>query len=326
MSKIKNGEGIKESKINSESLHNPNHSSNSCKPRITVISDEFSMNLEKILKYISKRGLKYVELRGISLRRPMRVRAKRIGKYTNEELEALKGLLSEYGIKVSCLGSPLFNHNFPRNEAEKEAMLRDFRRYCDVAVILGCGIIRAFSFRPDPVNLERSYNAESNSEFYKQFKYICGFFREVGEIASEYGVKVGLENEPGLFGDNVDNSIKLIEGINHGSIGLLWDPGNMWRHGIDEDAESMKRMYKYVIYSHIKDVGMNKKGRRYHVVNGTGIVPYEEYFRDILEGGYDFYFSVETHMHGLKWRNSVKCLDGLIELLGKAGWDISDYK
>jgi hypothetical protein len=62
------------------------------------------------------------------------------------------------------------------------------------------------------------------------------------------------------------------------------------------------------------------------VVNGQGIMPYVQIFKDMLECKYNSFFSVETHMHGLRrWRNSVNCLNGIIDLLGKAGWDTSEF-
>ena len=284
-----------------------------------------------MLKYLKYRKIKYVELRDVSIKNPIKIKRKRIGKYSNEELKLIKQLLNQYEIEVSCLSSPLFNHDFPKNSNEKESMIAEFKRYCEIANILNSNIIRTFSFKPNPWNIERVYYSDQNTtnlnsdlkgNFYNQFKYICAFFKEIGDIAKNYGVKVALENEPKLFGNNVENSIKLIEEINHPSIGLLWDPGNMWRHYMDENPQQMKKMYKYVIYSHIKDVGTTKKGRRFHCVNGSGIIPYVEFFKDILELGYEFIFSVETHMHGFKWRNSVKCLDGLIKLLKQANWNV----
>jgi sugar phosphate isomerase/epimerase len=290
------------------------------KPKITAISDEFSGRLSKVVKYLQKRGLRYVELRGVAL---PGFKWKRPGDYTDEEILFVKNCVKKYEISVSALGSPLFNRNPPKTDAEISDALNKITRNCEVANKLECKHIRIFSFHPNPPNVTRDYD-NKDSEFMKQFLHISGFLRKAADIAEKYNVYLAMENEPGLFGDTADNGIRLIKAINSNHAGLLFDPGNMWKYLDDEPPEMMKKMYPYTIYAHIKDVGVGKDNKRIHVVNGLGIMPYVQVFKDMLKSNYDSFFSVETHMHGLRrWRNSVNCLNGLIDLLGKAGWDVS---
>ncbi|MHA1821989.1 MAG: hypothetical protein ACTSVC_16060, partial [Promethearchaeota archaeon] len=66
-------------------------------PKITAISDEFSQDLEEVLKYLKSRNVKFVELRDVW--------RKRIHKLPQSSLEEVKELLEKYGFKVSALGS-----------------------------------------------------------------------------------------------------------------------------------------------------------------------------------------------------------------------------
>lgn len=292
------------------------------KPKITAISDEFSGRLSKVVKYLHKRGVEYVELRGVAL---PGFKWKRPGDYTESEIQFVKDCVKKYDISISALGSPLFNKDIPKTESDVSIGLEKIARYCEIANKLNSQYIRIFSFHPSPSNITRDYE-DTNSEFMKQFQFVSNFLRKAGDIAEKHGVYLALENEPKLFGDTAENAIRLIKSIGSKHVGLLFDPGNMWRHFDDEPPEMMRSMYPYTIYAHIKDVGVSKDGKRKHVVNGKGIVPYVQVFKDMLESNYDSFFSVETHMPGLRrWTNSVNCLNGLIDLLGKAGWDISQF-
>jgi len=303
-------------------------------PKITAITDEFSANIEKTLKYLHKRNLEYCELRNVSLR-SKGVEFKRIGKHTDASLAKIESTIKEYSFKVSALGSPLFNHLVPKTAEDKNAVFGELKRYFEIANRWDVKFIRIFSFAPNSNEFPRNYN-DPSCEYMKQFQGAVDVLGEAALIAHDHHVKLALENEPALFGGSVDDNIQLIAALDKklgtqvrkDSIGILFDPGNMWRHFDDQPPERMKLLYPNTIYTHVKDVAESKSGKRRHTVNGAknGIMPYVDFFKDMRETGYDSYFSVETHFGGLfRWNNSVKCLEGLISLLGKAGWDVSRW-
>ncbi|MHA1820626.1 MAG: sugar phosphate isomerase/epimerase family protein, partial [Promethearchaeota archaeon] len=204
--------------------------------------------------------------------------------------------------------------------------------------------------KQDLLNLPKVNYDDDNSDFMKELNMVAAFLIDAAKISAAKGKRLALENEPKLFGAGVKGALTLIKKIytlierqdlnnkNNSneelnanrvkqSIGLLLDPGNMYRHNNDVPAEKFKEIYPYVIYTHVKDVGKNIFGLRKHVpiCDKHGLIPYVDIFTDMREFGYDSYFSVETHMAGNKWKNSVKCLNGLIQCLKMAGWDTSPY-
>ena len=77
---------------------------------------------------------------------------------------------------------------------------------------------------------------------------------------------------------------------------------------------------------HVKDVKYDWRKKRRFAINGSGIIPFVEIYSDMLEAGYDSFFSIETHTGGMKWRNSIKSLDGMLSQLKEGGWDTSGFK
>ena len=67
--------------------------------KISGFSDEIDSNIIKQFTVLNKLGISYFEPRGVN--------GKNISQLTDEEAEQLKKHMTEYGIKVSSIGSPI---------------------------------------------------------------------------------------------------------------------------------------------------------------------------------------------------------------------------
>lgn len=70
------------------------------KLKITTINDEISDDLNEVIEFLKKCGIKYVELRTIQ--------KKNLIDYSLSEVEKIRETLSKDGISVSAFASPLF--------------------------------------------------------------------------------------------------------------------------------------------------------------------------------------------------------------------------
>ena len=111
-----------------------------------VLTDEIGQDLEHALVVMEELGLKYVELQSLW--------DKDVTKLTRDELKKVKAIISDRGMKVSCVAARMF-FNLPLRAGPEETCywgsysehLDDLRRAIEIAKELGTGIVRTFSFK-----------------------------------------------------------------------------------------------------------------------------------------------------------------------------------
>ncbi|MEM7128858.1 MAG: sugar phosphate isomerase/epimerase family protein [Chloroflexota bacterium] len=113
-------------------------------------------------------------------------------------------------------------------------------------------------------------------------------FQEIGKIAADEGVTIALEplNRFETFMLNtVDDGVKLMDQVNHPSVGLLLDTFHMH---IEEKsiANAIRRAGKHIKHFHCSE---NDRG-----TVGTGQVAWEETFQALDEINYDGWMVVES--------------------------------
>ena len=67
--------------------------------KISAFSDEYSDSLVEQCKALNTFGIEYMEIRGVD--------GKNISTLDNNQIKEAKRILSEHGIKVSAIGSPI---------------------------------------------------------------------------------------------------------------------------------------------------------------------------------------------------------------------------
>lgn len=100
----------------------------------------------------------------------------------------------------------------------------------------------------------------------------------------------------------------LLEGIDHPSVGVLWDLGHPPRMSGEQPAETYAAIGKRVKYTHVKDAVKDpthphaaSDGWRY-VSPGEGEIPLEESVKILKQGGYDGYLTLE---HEKRWHQDL---------------------
>ena len=103
--------------------------------------------------------------------------------------------------------------------------------------------------------------------------------QQVGDIASEYGVRVILETHPPLF-LNGDVGLATMKKVNHPAIRINYDTANMYFYNKNIDAiAELKKILQYVEGVHLKE--SNKKFQTWYfpgLGEGEGCIDFKSVF------------------------------------------------
>ncbi len=121
----------------------------------------------------------------------------------------------------------------------------------------------------------------------KEYERAIAFFQEMSEIAKQYEIKIAFEPlGPQItnFGGTIQDSLEIIEKVNHPSFTLMLDTSALIREG-KEPAEIIKQMKNKFVYFHLNDP--NELGP------GMGSLDFNPILRSLKEIQYKGWLSVE---------------------------------
>jgi sugar phosphate isomerase/epimerase len=216
------------------------------------------------------------------------------GEVSGQELEAIAATLQQLGLAVSNLNANTANGYFtpppPENTFEPalcnpDPELRAWRqRYSIEALRLGAALgaraVSVTSGHPRAGLLpERSLDLLVES-----LKPIC-------EAAAKYGIKVGIEYEPGLLVERASELAEVIERVGSPELGANLDIGHSWLDG--EVPETAVAVLAGRIWNvHVEDI---RRRKHFHLVPGDGDLPFRRYFSALRQAGYDGFLTVELY-------------------------------
>ena len=195
----------------------------------SAFSDEIDSNFDKQIEAVKALGIGMIELRGVD--------GKSFIELTDDEAYAVKAKLDANGITLSALGTPIGKMNV---DGDFEAHLKLLDRIMDIGDILGCKVLRMFSFYP----------ADGMSD--NEFKSVA--FEFVGILldkADERGFILCHENEKDIFGCSPERELELMEHFG-GRLKAVLDPGN-FAFCFEDASKGYPLLKDYIHYFHIKD-------------------------------------------------------------------------
>jgi len=241
--------------------------------RLSVITDEVSQDLSRVVRFAVRHGLDGLEIRTLWGLRPHELLS-RAGELRRELLRA--------GLEVCAIASPVFKSSLHSDEEFREH-LEILDRCIGLAKALDTSIVRVFTFW-------RTGRLEDALE------RIVERFGMAVDAASGEGVVLAVENEPST---HVNNGLRLrqfLEALGRpGVVSGVWDPGN---DVLDPEGETpFPDGYSHVrglfVHVHVKD-GRRVDGGVFTPV-GDGDVDWAGQIRQLLRDGYKGYLSLETH-------------------------------
>jgi sugar phosphate isomerase/epimerase len=239
---------------------------------LTGFADEISPELDEQLNTLVDESMRYMEVRSVWNTNVLDL--------TDEELEKVKSVASERGIRTSSIGSPIGKVSITETF---EPHLERFRRALHTARVMEAPYVRIFSFFiPDGQDPNR-YRDEV-------LERIGAFARE----AEDSGITLLHENEKDIYGDVPSRCVDLMTQIDSPSLRAAWDAANFVQCGVTHPyAEGYDPLRPFIEYVHVKDA----------LVDSAQVVPAGEGDGEIREtisalraSGFGGFFSLEPHL------------------------------
>lgn len=192
--------------------------------KLCAFADEAAVSLDGQIEALKRNNIDLIELRGID--------GVNVSKITLEDAEDYAKRLSEAGIRVWSIGSPIGKIKLSDNV---EAHMELLSHVCRLAKVFGTDKIRMFSFY----------------EAYGEEERVFSLLQRMVEIAESHGVKLYHENEKKIYGDTAERVLKIMENVK--GLYYVYDPANFIE--VNEDSSyTLDTLHSKTDYFHIKDV------------------------------------------------------------------------
>jgi L-ribulose-5-phosphate 3-epimerase len=258
---------------------------------IAAITDEFSPDLTTAVQSMREVGMTAAELRMVF--------GKNIIDLTDEELDRAQKIVTDQGLKIISIASPLLKCVLPNAPAidsrfqqdifaskhafEDQARLTD--RAFEIARRTGARIVRVFSYW-------RTVEPE------KCFDRIVAALGGLAEKAAKHDLIIGLENEHACNIATGAETANVLEAISHPNLKVVWDPCNALVSGENPFPEGYRRMAAdRIVHVHAKDCFVTNHTPTFGALGECGI-DWKGQIRALVNDGYKGYISLETHWPG----------------------------
>lgn len=215
---------------------------------------------------------------------------------THQELEVILTTLSKSGLKVSNVNAncttgyyanpppePFFEPSLNNPDETLRRWRIEYTKKClDFAKEVGAANISITSGRPLP-----GCPPEVGLELFQES--LC----EILEYAHKVDVQVGIEYEPGLLIENVEELAHLLQEIDSPYLGANLDIGHATVVG-ESVPDVIRRLMPRIFNLHVEDI---KKRKHYHLIPGTGDINFKEIIKALRQCGYSRFLTVELYTY-----------------------------
>ncbi len=139
---------------------------------------------------------------------------------------------SSHNLSMESVGTYIHAHN-----------IEEVKQCFETAQAIGAKSIR---FNTDFYNNKINYQKQIN-QLKKQYEKVC-------KLAQKYQVKALLETRVGQLTPTITKAMKVLEGLPHESVGILWDPANQVEEGLEDYQMAIDTAGKYLAQIHIKNL------------------------------------------------------------------------
>ena len=197
---------------------------------LSSFADEYNADPRLNLAFLKREGVRYIEPRFIG--------GKNVADLTECEAKEYKGLLEEFGVSASAIGSPIGKINLAD---DFDAHIEKAKRCFANANILGASLIRMFSFY---LREGESRNDARGEVIEKLGKLL--------DVADSFGVTLCHENEAKIYGETPEYCLDLMKSFG-GRLKAVFDMGNFVLDGCRPFPDGYELLKDYIAYFHIKD-------------------------------------------------------------------------
>jgi sugar phosphate isomerase/epimerase len=238
---------------------------------LSGFSDEIDQDFATQCEVVTGLGLRYIEIRSAWGTNILDLDA--------DQLATVQQLLTQHGLRVSSIGSPIGKIAITDDFAPH---LERMRHAAEVARLLEAPYIRLFSFFIPEGDDPDDHRDE-----------VITRMRAIAEVAEEAGVIAVHENEKEIFGDIPRRCLDIVTTVDSPHLKLAWDPANYVQCGVKPFSEGYADLRPHTVYIQIKDA---RSADSSVVVAGAGDGEVPETIRALREDGFDGFFSLEPHL------------------------------
>ena len=246
---------------------------------LSGFADEYSADFSEQLAAMRSFGIDYVEVRGVD--------GKNVSTLTPAEVRVMKEKLTNYGMGVSAIGSPIGKIKL---DGDIDGHFEMARRVFESANELGAKYIRMFSFyAPEGKNI-----LDFKGEVYERLGTLS-------DLAKAHGVVLCHENEAEIYG-SVPERCREIHDTFGGKIKTVFDMGNYVLEGVEPYPKAYGMLKDSIAYFHIKDALYEGA----IVPPGKGAASIKEILADHVKyASEDFFVSIEPHLQLFSGLNAL---------------------
>lgn len=142
---------------------------------------------------------------------------------------------------------------------------------------------------------------DGSTPFPELFDRARDAYAEIQTVAADHGVKAAIETHNGLISPSASAARRLLEGLDPEWIGVLHDPGNMVREGMENWKMGIEMLAPYIAEVHVKDLAWFRDDGEWHcdlTPLGEGMVDWPAVVGALREVGYDGYLTDENFLPG----------------------------
>jgi sugar phosphate isomerase/epimerase len=204
-------------------------------------------------------------------------------KLSDEQVSAVRKLCDEYGVKVSCLGSPIGKTPILDSIEREETNLK---RLFEIGRAVGTRRIRIFSFYPPDTSTNAGYDAYVDQS--------AARLARLTALAAKEDFLLLLENEKDIVTDTPERCHAVLEKVNSPCLRFAWDPANFVQVGVAGPMTRGWEMLKlYIAYIHVKDAVLTDGAVR---PAGEGDGQVKELLIGLMDMGYRGVLALEPHL------------------------------
>lgn len=272
---------------------------------LSAFGDEIAEDLDEQLRLLRELHIGHLELRAAW--------GKNILRFDDDDVTRVRRTCADYGIAVSCLGSPIGKSPIVEPiETELDNLARIFQ----IGETLDCRRVRIFSFYPP--------DTSSNLRYDEYLEEAISRLARLTEMAQRAGFMLLLENEKGIVGDTLARCYKLVHTVASPHLRFLWDPANFVQENeVQVTERGWPLLGEYTAHVHIKDAHL-ADGSVCAAGEGDGQV--EELLVRLRDAGYQGFLALEPHLaiaghsSGFSGASGMTCaVQALRNLMARAG-------
>jgi sugar phosphate isomerase/epimerase len=255
--------------------------------KLSVITDEISLDLAHALDVMREFGVRGAELRGLW--------DTNIADLPMEKAREAKAILADNGMAVSVIASPFFKCPLTDDEAgetgnthlaatrKMDDQMALLHRCIDLANLFETNMIRVFAFwKRGPLTREIEDR-------------IVEAFAEPVRVAEQHGMVLALENEHACYLGTGADTARVLKRVGSPALQGVWDPGNAFFADEVPFPAGYEAMRGCIAHVHVKDAGRNEQGEPQFMVVGEGTLDFRSQFAALKADGYSGFLSLETH-------------------------------